>query len=510
MTVTAQHSPALRISLEELLACVHEKRLGVTGHSGKIAPGGVFVVLPAPVPAWKMASSEGGERFLPEVLALPKDRAPGHIVLAEEHLHLLEGKDCPCTVTVCPSTREALGTLAAASFGTEDYLPKIVGITGTNGKTTESYLLESLFSSLGKKVGIIGTVEYRWPGTTQAAPLTTPGCVELHSMLAEMYAAGTEWVFMEVSSHALDQHRVAGIPFSGALITNLTQDHLDYHETFDQYFDAKARLFLPAEQGGLPFCSKAGAYNADDQWCRRLADIDPNFVSYGFNDKPHPGARHLRGTILSLTPQGLHLLMEFEDRQWELTSPLVGGFNAMNLLGAQAMALALGMPVEALHNLSSFAGVPGRLERIDNTRGLNAFVDYAHTPDALVKAIGALRDAGFARVITVFGCGGNRDRTKRPLMGKAVAEYADIAVLTSDNPRHEDPEAIMDDVMPGLAQSREHYREADRTKAIALALDLLRPGDALLVAGKGHETYQQVGDVKRPFSDQETLRELMQ
>jgi len=509
MTGASKGGSMLRISLEQLLSGVREQALPVTGHSGKIVPGGVFVVLPAPVPQWKMPENEGGERYLAEVLALPEDRGPAHIVISEEQLPLLEGTPCRCTVTVCPSTREALGDLAAASFGTEERMPKVVGITGTNGKTTESYLLESLFSSLGKKVGIVGTVEYRWPGSAQAAPLTTPGCVELHSMLAEMYAAGTEWVFMEVSSHALDQLRVAGIPFSGALITNLTQDHLDYHETFEHYFDSKARLFLPEEQGGLPYGAKAGAYNADDRWCRRLGNIDTSFVAYGIKEKPLPGMRHLLGSILSLTPQGLRLSMEFEGREWELSSPLVGGFNAMNLLGAQAMALALGMPVEALQNLSSFAGVPGRLERIENTRGLDVFVDYAHTPDALVKAIDALRDAGFARIVTLFGCGGNRDRTKRPLMGEAVAEHADIAVLTSDNPRHEDPEAIMDDVVPGLKNCRETHREADRKKALALALDLLKPGDALLVAGKGHETYQQIGDLKRPFSDQQTLRELM-
>ena len=218
----------------------------------------------------------------------------------------------------------------------------------------------------------------------------------------------------------------------------------------------------------------------------------------------------LSGRILSLTPSGMHLSMTCAGDTWELRSPMVGAFNASNLLGAQAMGLAMGLKPEAFAALEDFAGVPGRLERVPNPQGLHVFVDYAHTPDALTNVLTALRAAGFARIVTVFGCGGNRDRTKRPLMGRAVAALTDVAVLTSDNPRHEEPEAIIADVLPGLIDCRETVVEPDRRVALRKALAMMGPDDALLVAGKGHESYQQIGDVKIPFSDQAVIKELLQ
>jgi UDP-N-acetylmuramoyl-L-alanyl-D-glutamate--2,6-diaminopimelate ligase len=385
-----------------------------------------------------------------------------------------------------------------------------VGITGTNGKTTVSYLLEALFTALGRKTGVIGTVSYRWPGHEEEAPLTTPGCLALHALLASMRRAGVEDAIMEVSSHALDQERVAGIGFSCALMTNLTQDHLDYHRDMEEYFASKARLFLPLAEGGIPLDDKIVAANADDAYCRRILAGIPGSIGFGLAGTPVPGTRHLAGRVLSLAPRGARLGMEFEGRSWELASPLVGAFNVMNLLAAQAVGLGLGLRPEEFSVLSEFTGVPGRLERVPDPSGRNVFVDYAHTPDALVKAISALRDAGFARIVTVFGCGGNRDRSKRPRMGQAVAGLSDVAVLTSDNPRDEDPEAIIADVLPGLAGCPEVIVRPDRRAALADALALLGPDDALLVAGKGHEPYQLIKGVKYPFSDQATLRELMQ
>lgn len=497
------------VTLSELCARVAERKVPVAVHSGEVVDGGVFVVLPPSAPRGKATDKPGGELWLFDALC----RRPSAVVLGPGGAPLLEravadsGVDCEVLVT--DDARTALGELARARYGTGAPGLRVVGITGTNGKTTETYLLEALFNAQGLKTGVIGTVSYRWPGHDEPAPLTTPGCLELHRMLADMRASGAEYAFMEVSSHALDQNRVAGVDFSAALFTNLTQDHLDYHADMEEYFAAKARLFLPRDAGGAPFDGKIAVANADDPFGRKILAARPGGVGFGLEGRPVPGSRHLSGEILSLTPRGVRLAVRFEGRRWELASPLVGSFNVMNLLGAQALALGLGLEPASFTALASFTGVSGRLERVPNDRGLNVFVDYAHTPDALVKAISALRAAGFARIVTVFGCGGNRDRAKRPLMGAAVAELTDIAVLTSDNPRDEDPEAILDDVMPGLAGCGEVIREADRRAALAGALSLVGPDDALLVAGKGHETYQIIKGVKYPFSDQQILRELM-
>jgi UDP-N-acetylmuramoyl-L-alanyl-D-glutamate--2,6-diaminopimelate ligase len=492
----------------ELVRLVKEQKIPVAAHSGEVRPGGAFVALPAAVPRERAAVAPGGEAHIAAALAA----SPGYIVCEPRHVAAIAARipvGSSCVPVIAESPRQALGLLAQALYDTDECCPTVVGITGTNGKTTQSCLLERIYVASGHSVGVIGTVEYRWPGGAEEASLTTPGCLKLHSLLARMRDAGVDTVFMEVASHALDQERVAGIAFSGVLLTNVTQDHLDYHGDMDSYFHAKARLFQTVEQGGTPLDDKVRACNADDPYGRRILTAMPGSVGYGLHEDPAPGTRHLRGVVESISPSGMHLSMEFEGRRWELSSPLVGDFNAMNLLGAQALALGMGAPPEAFSVLEGFTGVRGRLERVPNTRGVNVFVDYAHTPDALVNVLRALRAAGFARVITVFGCGGNRDATKRPRMGEAVARYSDVAILTSDNPRHEKPEAIMADVLPGLAGCPEVHADPDRRAALALALALAGPEDALLVAGKGHETYQQIGDVKIPFSDQAILRELM-
>lgn len=494
-----------QMSLEELRHEVAERHMPVETHSAKVQAGSIFAMLPAALPRGREYSAPGGEQYLAAAL----EKKPFAVVGHPKYLALAESMGADCYYVGVEDPREALGVLAQSYYRTDKHCPRLIGITGTNGKTTETYLLEALYKSLGMKVGVLGTVSYRWPGHEEDAPLTTPSCLLLHSMLADMYNAGVEVAFMEVSSHALDQDRVAGLSFSGALLTNITQDHLDYHADMEEYFTSKARLFRTVAKGGVPYDDKVAALNADDPYSRRLLSEKDGLLAYGMEKEPVAGSRHLSGRILSMSPQGSRLAMEFEGKRWELATPLVGSFNVMNLLGAQALGLGLGLAPADFGALSSFTGVSGRLERIAGSRGLNAFVDYAHTPDALVKAISALRSAGFARIITVFGCGGNRDKTKRPLMGKAVAEWTDVAVLTSDNPRNEDPEAIMNDVLPGLQGCRQVITEVDRKKALALAVDLLKPEDALLVAGKGHETYQLIQGIKHPFSDQAILKELL-
>ena len=475
---------------------VEQGGVEVRADSRQVQPGDIFVAVPG--------AAEDGARFIPAAL----EAGAGVIVCTPE-----AAAACPAggagRVVVHADPREALWRLAAARRHTAAHPMTVVGITGTNGKTTSAYLLEHLFTAAGHKVGVLGTVNYRWPGHVESAPLTTPDPLSLHAMLARMAEAGVDTAVMEVSSHALDQQRAGGIPFAGALFTNLTQDHLDFHPDMEAYFAAKARLFTE-----LPRQDKAAAVNADDPWGRRLLALCPEALSYGLHAAPDAGEtggrrRHVRGEILHAGTDGLHLRMSLDGRAWELRSPLVGRFNALNLLGVQALALGLGLEVEALRALEDFRGVSGRLERVENPRGLNVFVDYAHTPDALVNVLQALRGAGFKRILAVFGCGGNRDRSKRPRMGEAVARYADVAVLTSDNPRFEDPEAILQDVLPGLKEAREVLVEADRRTATRKAIEMLGPEDALLIAGKGHEDYQIIQGVKHHYSDQEVVREIL-
>ncbi len=475
-----------RLSLDELRRLVVDQGLPVCIDSRKVQAGGVFV------------AQSGGSAFISAAEAA----GAAYVLCEPRHVALCRN----AAVVPCERPRSAAARLLADRHGTEHLPFPLVGVTGTNGKTTVTYLLEHLFASTGRKTGVIGTVGCRLPGYDAPASMTTPDAPELHALLEAMSTAGVEAAFMEVSSHALDQDRVACVPFAGAVFTNLTQDHLDYHGTLEKYFAAKARLFT--EQ---PLREKIMAVGTDDEWGRRLLALLPEdacAVSYGLQSFSGAG-RRVEGRVLASTTAGLRLAVRFEGREWETTSPLIGAYNAENLLAVEAVALGLGVEPETFRCFEDFCGVPGRLERIRNPQGLDVFVDYAHTPDALVNMLAAVRGAGFKRVICVFGCGGNRDRTKRPLMGEAVASLADVAVLTSDNPRHEDPEAVINDVLPGLAGARKVVVEADRREATRRALELLEPGDALVVAGKGHERTQQIGDVMYPYSDQQTIREIL-
>lgn len=471
----------------------------VSTHSGKAGPGDIFVSLPRPVPATDHGPDySGAETFLANAV----NAGAKYIVCTASVLAKAAGAFTgtgEVFAAVVPDTRAALGELARARYKTDASPVRLLGITGTNGKTTSAYLLEAVLRGAGEVPGVIGTVEYRWPGYEEASPLTTPDCMTLHAMMAAMRDAGVSVAVMEVSSHAIEQNRIAGLAFAGALFTNLTQDHLDYHRDMEEYFEIKARLFRGP---GL----EALASNVDDLYGKRLWETTPGVLGFGFTRE---GDNILSGKILERSRKGLRLRMTLDGRSWELQSPLVGEFNAYNLLGAQALGLAFGVPVEGFAVLENFGGVPGRLERVPNPLGLSVFVDYAHTPDALEKALMALRGAGFKKVIVVFGCGGDRDRTKRPLMGNVAAALADVAVLTSDNPRREDPLAIMADARAGMAGAKQAVEEADRKKAIGAALGFLGPEDALLIAGKGHEPYQIIGDTKYPFSDQAVVRELL-
>lgn len=417
------------------------------------------------------------------------------------------------TWIIVDDCRQSLGELANIIYKTNKLPFPILAICGTNGKTTSAYLLEHLYAAHNKQVGMLGTVSYHWQGHYEDAPLTTPDCLRTHEALSHMKKAHIDVCIMEVSSHALDQNRVAGIDFNGSIFTNLTQDHLDYHGNMENYYNAKARLFTN--------CSKSNTVQsifAKDPYGKRILAACPNAQGFCLITEEHPMPTMdntlLTGRLLENSPNGLVIEHRYQGKSWTLSSKLVGEHNAYNILGVECLALQLGFSVKDLEKLSSFNGVPGRLERISTTKSIanntSFFVDYAHTPDALVHAQNALRQAGFKRIITVFGCGGDRDKTKRPLMGEAVAKRSDIVILTSDNPRTENPDSIMDDIAPSLGHAKEIHRETDRKNALKLACELAQAGDAVLVAGKGHETYQVIGTKKFPFSDQDILKEFLQ
>ncbi len=491
-------------SLVELVAKATKNNcpVEITADSRTVTKGAVFVAIPGTTAhgnTFIEAALDAGAAFIIYEDAIPMD-APPMVRAAKLNVPMIASTDA----------RKALWQLAMARYETHNLAQRgirVIGITGTNGKTTTAYVLEHLFTALGYKVGVMGTVSYRWPGHEQVAPLTTPDSVRIHAMLNAMIHAQVNVVIMEVSSHALEQDRVGGIEFSAAIFSNLTQDHLDYHSDMQNYFAAKAKLFLAS-----PVLHKVMAINVDDAWGRILMEQCSDALAFGLEARSYE--KYLHGEILSMSTQGLHMQMRWKESIWQLQSPLVGAFNASNLLAVQGIALGLGVEPLQLQALENFYGVCGRLERVDNVKKFAAFVDYAHTPDALVNVLKALRGTGFTKIITVFGCGGDRDRTKRPLMGEAVAMGSDVAVLTSDNPRNEDPQAIINDVLPGLKEREglEILVEVDRRTATYTALQLLCQEEyanaAVLIAGKGHEDYQIIQGVKHPYSDQKTVQEI--
>lgn len=422
----------------------------------------------------------------------------------------------PLPAVVVPSTFEALARAAAAFHGDPSSRMKVVGVTGTNGKTTVTYLLESIFRAEGRVPGVIGTISYRAGGELLRTGLTTPFPHDLQEVMAEMAARGVDRLAMEVSSHAAAQGRIAGVRFDAALFTNQTRDHLDFHGSMESYFEAKASLFrvyLPA--GG----KDAGmAFNLDDPYGARLAAEFPRSLTYGFSE----GAA-VRPLVREAGWEGTRLLLSVPGGTLDVRTPLIGDYNASNVMTAVCGALLVGVPPEAIRRgIEEAAAIPGRMERIANGRGLHVFVDYAHTPDGLDRVLAALRELSPRRIVTLFGCGGNRDRGKRPEMGRIAAARSDVVVVTSDNPRNEDPRAILRDIAPGL--QGEGWTEAapgenpgrrqfvvieDRKAAIRRALELAEPGDAVAIAGKGHEDVQIIGERRLPFDDREAVRDAL-
>lgn len=409
-----------------------------------------------------------------------------------------------------PHGRRALARLSANFYKKPAERIAITGITGTNGKSTTAFLVESILLAAGRKCALIGTIEYHVAGKVLPAPHTTPEALELHRILNEALGHGATEAVMEVSSHALAQERIYGIPFDVAVFSNLTRDHLDYHKTMDEYFAAKRVLF----EGCGTNPPRAAVVNVDDEYGAKLADFSRKrsaiVLKYGW------ASGDLRVEKADVTPRGTRLDLLTPEGKLAIFSPLIGRVNVYNILAATGAAMERGCKAEAIvRGIESLTHVPGRFERVDCGQPFTVVVDYAHTDDALRNLTFLAREfvsrgGSKGKVLTVFGCGGDRDRAKRPLMGEAAGRGSDFVVLTSDNPRSEDPVAIINDALVGLQRSGVKYRvEPDRAKAIALAVSEAKPGDIVLLAGKGHEKVQITRDGSRPFDDVEVAREAL-
>ncbi len=399
--------------------------------------------------------------------------------------------------------RQALATAARNFYDHPDQRLGLTGVTGTNGKTTTTFLIDSILRAAGKTTALLGTIEYRLAGEVRPAVNTTPESLDLYRIFHELEQAGGTHATMEVSSHALALDRVYGITFHTAVFTNLTRDHLDFHHTMEDYFAAKTLLFQPRGATPPPWA----IINFDDPYGQQIRTAPQvQTIRYGFD----PGA-DLRASGLEMDFSGLRFTVDYRNQQFRLASPLVGKINAYNILAACGTALSYGFNWETIaRGIAACRSIPGRFETVDQRQPFMVVVDYAHTDDALKNVIAVARALKPARVITLFGCGGDRDRSKRPLMGMAAAQASDFVVLTSDNPRSEDPIAIMNDALVGLRRfDTPHIIEPDRESAIRAALREAKPKDIVILAGKGHETYQVLKDRVIHFDDRETARAIL-
>jgi UDP-N-acetylmuramoyl-L-alanyl-D-glutamate--2,6-diaminopimelate ligase len=418
----------------------------------------------------------------------------GAVALVVEHPLELEVPQL-----VVESARSAMAVAADVFFGHPTHELTVAAVTGTNGKTTTCFLVYEILSAAGRRPGLLGTVESRVRGEMRKLERTTPEAIDLQRIFREMLDAGDRSCVMEASSHASELHRLDRVRFSALTFTNLSQDHLDFHGTMERYFTAKRRLFLSGEEA-------PAAINIDDAWGRRLAaDLraigQECVLTFG-----RAADADLRADEIELRPDRTRIRIG----ELELESPLRGDFNAENLLAATATARLLGVEDEAIAaGVAALGGVPGRFEAVDCGQDFVLVVDYAHTPDALARVLGAARELASSRLICVFGCGGDRDREKRPLMGEIAGALSDLAIVTSDNPRSEEPRAIVDQILEGM-KGVEAEVELDRRRAIARAIEEARAGDVVVIAGKGHEQGQEIGGRLLPFDDRIVAAELLE
>lgn len=454
---------------------------GIAYRSDKVQPGNAFFCI--------VGLKSDGHSFAQDAI----DHG-AKVIVCERKVYLADATDV--TEVVVSDTRKAMAQVAANYYDNPSQAFSLVGITGTNGKTTTTYLVEHIAKRCGKRTGVIGTVGIVVDGKKEHAEHTTPESPDLQATFAKMRDAHVDTVAMEVSSHALDLLRTWGTTFAVTAFTNLTQDHLDYHHTFEAYFEAKARLFskdYPAKR----------VVSIDDKWgkelLRRCSAADENVISVGWDQ-----TAQIHPVNVDYEPTHTSVELDVRGSRVKFDYPLVGRFNVSNVMTAFAIGMQLGFSQAGIiAALEEAPQVPGRLERVsaDHNGGVSVFVDYAHTPDALQKAMASIQNITKGRTIVVFGCGGDRDATKRSIMGR-IALGADYAVVTSDNPRTEDPLAIINDIVSGMGEGTDYFEiEPDRRLAIAAAMKHAQPGDSILIAGKGHEDYQLVGDKVLSFDD---------
>jgi UDP-N-acetylmuramoyl-L-alanyl-D-glutamate--2,6-diaminopimelate ligase len=403
--------------------------------------------------------------------------------------------------------REALAMAARNFFNKPDERVVLTGVTGTNGKTTSTSLINAMLRAAGKVTALIGTIEYQLGGKILPAVNTTPESLDLFRMFSELEQMGGTHATLEASSHALDLGRIYAMNFHTAAYTNFTRDHLDYHQTMEAYFDAKQLLFKP--RSGPP--PRFAVVNADDEALRKLQFADETTIYWYGIQPPPPSGIYVRAEDVISSFSGLRFTVVAGNRRFRIESALVGRINVYNILLACACAMTLGLSDDHIQKgLQQLQNVPGRFERVEEGQPFMVVVDYAHTDDALRNVISVARDLKPKNLITMFGCGGDRDRSKRPLMGMAAAELSDYVILTSDNPRSEDPLAIINDAMVGLRRfNTPHIAEPDREKAIRKAIQIADSGDVVILAGKGHETYQILRDGPIPFDDREVARRVL-
>jgi len=458
---------------------------GISCDSKKTRPGYLFVAV--------KGASLDGNRFIPEALrqgagAVITDREGG-VAGFPDNVSLIKVEDC----------RQALAELASQFYGDPSAKMKVAAVTGTNGKTTITYLIEAVLKGSGCSPAVIGTINYRFAGRVFPSKNTTPGPLELQGMMAEMLGAGANHLVMEVSSHALSQGRTEKIRFSSAIFTNLTQDHLDYHKNVEEYYLAKEKLF----RGLSP--EAFAVVNNDDKYSARIkGSCCCRVITYGIDNPADITAEDIR-----MDMEKTEFTIVYAAGKEDINIRLIGRHNVYNVLAVFAWAVTEGIDPQACREaLEGFTLVPGRLEKVDTGKDFFVFVDYAHTEDALKNVLTTLRQICNRKIIVVFGCGGDRDKDKRPKMGRVVSELSDQAVLTNDNPRSEDPQAIISEIRKGMQEGK-YCVIPDRKQAIREALQMAGSGDCVLIAGKGHEDYQIIKDKAIHFDDREAVRECL-
>jgi UDP-N-acetylmuramyl-tripeptide synthetase len=462
---------------------------GISCNSKTVKEGFVFVAI--------QGNREDGNKYIDEAI----ERGARAVIVQSS------SKCLPCRPTgnrnvsfiSVEDTRKALAKLAAEFYDKPSSKIKVVGITGTNGKTTITYLIEALLKKSHLSPAVIGTINYRFEDKIIASKNTTPGPVELQSMLDAMLKAGSNYAIMEVSSHALDQDRTEGIDFHSAIFTNLTQDHLDYHKNLKNYFESKAKLFKNISRRSF------AVINDDDKYGRKIKELTKaQIITYGIENSADITARDIK-----FDGCATQFRLKSPKEETKFKTGLIGKHNVYNILATIAWAQKEGIDSSIIKSaIEEFSYVPGRLEKIDCNADFSVFVDYAHTEDALRNIIGTLRQISNRKIIVVFGCGGERDKTKRPKMGRVVSELADLAIITDDNPRFEDPEAIIKEIKKGI-RKKNFCVIPERFEAIKKSLFLAKAGDIILVAGKGHENYQILKDKTIFFDDREAVRECL-